>query len=143
MHREMKFSGGIVLQLLLRELYHDGPTDEMRFILGNQNVHFFRVEFCLITGPKFGVILDIDVYDAWRMTYTKGTLVVEMRQRGEKDHELQKEMNIDQELEKEMNSDHELEKKMNLGLGEEYELGIYGEFKVRERSRFQTTKSEI
>ncbi|KAK2652362.1 hypothetical protein Ddye_012218 [Dipteronia dyeriana] len=29
MHREIKFSGGVIHQLLLRELYHNGPTDEM------------------------------------------------------------------------------------------------------------------
>jgi len=64
MHREMKFSGGIVHWLLLRELHHDGPTDEMRFMLGNQSVRFSREEFCLITGLKFGAIPDTDVYDA-------------------------------------------------------------------------------
>ncbi|KAK4858123.1 hypothetical protein QYF36_011408 [Acer negundo] len=38
------------------------------------------------------------------------------KRRGEKDHELEKEMNSNQELEKEINSDYELEKEMNLDL---------------------------
>ncbi|KAK1576453.1 hypothetical protein Q3G72_013993 [Acer saccharum] len=44
--------------------------------------------------------------------------VIEDKQTGEQDHELEKEkeMNSDQELEKEINSNHELEKKMNLDL---------------------------
>ncbi|KAK2637560.1 hypothetical protein Ddye_032352 [Dipteronia dyeriana] len=49
MHRELKFSGGVNHQLLLRELDHDGPTDEVRFLLGNHVVKFLKVEFSLIT----------------------------------------------------------------------------------------------
>ncbi|KAK3187845.1 hypothetical protein Dsin_027406 [Dipteronia sinensis] len=58
MDRGMKFSGSIVHQLLLRELHHDGPEDEMRFMLGPRSVRFSKVKFCLITGLKFGVIPD-------------------------------------------------------------------------------------
>ncbi|KAK3184928.1 hypothetical protein Dsin_032214 [Dipteronia sinensis] len=61
----MKFFGGVMHLLLLRELHHDGPTDEMRFMLANQCVRFSRVEFCLITGLKFGAIPDTDVYDEY------------------------------------------------------------------------------
>ncbi|KAK0584354.1 hypothetical protein LWI29_011836 [Acer saccharum] len=62
MHRQMQFSGAIVHHLLLRELHHDGPNDEMRFMLGNTSVRFSRVEFCLITGLKFGVVPDTTGY---------------------------------------------------------------------------------
>ena len=63
MHREINFLGGIVHRLLLLELHHDGPEDEMRFLLGNRTVRFSKVEFCLITRLKFGVIPDIESYD--------------------------------------------------------------------------------
>ncbi|KAK3212360.1 hypothetical protein Dsin_017066 [Dipteronia sinensis] len=63
MDRGMKFSGSVVHRLLLRELYHDGPHDEMRFMLGPRSVRFSKVEFCLITGLKFGVILDTTRYE--------------------------------------------------------------------------------
>ncbi|KAK3185067.1 hypothetical protein Dsin_032353 [Dipteronia sinensis] len=62
MHREMQFSAGIVHRLLMRELHHDGPEDEMRFILGHHSVWFSKVELCLITGLKFGVIPDTTTY---------------------------------------------------------------------------------
>ncbi|KAK2662486.1 hypothetical protein Ddye_001060 [Dipteronia dyeriana] len=62
MHRQMKFSGGVIHRLLLRELYHNGPTDEMQFMLGNQSVRFSKVEFYLITGLRFGVIPDMTKY---------------------------------------------------------------------------------
>ena len=62
MHREIQFSAGIVHRLLLRELHHDGPEDEMRFLLGKHEVRFSKVEFCLITGLKFGVIPDTASY---------------------------------------------------------------------------------
>ncbi|KAK2655262.1 hypothetical protein Ddye_008314 [Dipteronia dyeriana] len=64
MHRELKFSGGIIHQLLLRELDHYGPTDEMRFLLGNHVVRFSKVEFSLITGLRFGVVPDTSMYVA-------------------------------------------------------------------------------
>ncbi|KAK3229256.1 hypothetical protein Dsin_001137 [Dipteronia sinensis] len=60
--RGMKFSGSVVHRLLLRELHHDGPQDEMRFMLGTRSVRFSKVEFCLITGLKFGVIPDTTRY---------------------------------------------------------------------------------
>ena len=63
MHRQNNFSAGIVHRLLLRELHHDGPEDEMRFLLGKHVVRFSKVEFCLITGLKFGVIPDTTRYD--------------------------------------------------------------------------------
>ncbi|KAK3195460.1 hypothetical protein Dsin_026770 [Dipteronia sinensis] len=63
MDREMKFSGSIVYRLLLRELHHDGPEDEMRFMLGPRSVRFSKVEFGLITGLKFGVIPDTTRYE--------------------------------------------------------------------------------
>ncbi|KAK3217897.1 hypothetical protein Dsin_011867 [Dipteronia sinensis] len=62
MHREMQFSTGIVHRLLMRGLHHDGPEDEMRFMLGHHSVWFSKVEFCLITGLKFGVIPDMTTY---------------------------------------------------------------------------------
>ncbi|KAK2666068.1 hypothetical protein Ddye_004642 [Dipteronia dyeriana] len=62
MHREMKFLGGVIHQLLLREVHYNSPTDEMQFMLGNQSVRFLMVEFCLITGLQFGVVPDTTVY---------------------------------------------------------------------------------
>ncbi|KAK2659144.1 hypothetical protein Ddye_005677 [Dipteronia dyeriana] len=61
---ELKFSGGVIHQLLLRELDHDEPTDEMLFLLGNHVVRFSKVEFSLITGLHFGVIPDTSMYVA-------------------------------------------------------------------------------
>ncbi|KAK3219645.1 hypothetical protein Dsin_013615 [Dipteronia sinensis] len=63
MNRGMKFSASIVHQLLLRELHHDGPKDEIRFMLGPHSVRIPKVEFCLITGLKFGVIPDTTRYE--------------------------------------------------------------------------------
>ncbi|KAK2661774.1 hypothetical protein Ddye_000348 [Dipteronia dyeriana] len=62
MHREIKFSGGVIHRLLLRELHHNGPTDEMQFMLGNQLVRFLKVEFYLITGLRFRVVQDTTKY---------------------------------------------------------------------------------
>ncbi|KAK2645824.1 hypothetical protein Ddye_021019 [Dipteronia dyeriana] len=64
MHREIKFSGGVIHRLLLRELHHNGPTDEMQFMLGNQSVRFSKVEFYLIAGLRFGVVPDTTKYAA-------------------------------------------------------------------------------
>ncbi|KAK2652862.1 hypothetical protein Ddye_012718 [Dipteronia dyeriana] len=64
MYREMKFLGGIIHRLLLRELHHNGPTYEMQFMLGNQSVRFFKVEFYLISGLRFVVVLDTTKYAA-------------------------------------------------------------------------------
>ncbi|KAK2660088.1 hypothetical protein Ddye_006621 [Dipteronia dyeriana] len=64
MHQELKFSGGVINQLLLRELDHDGPTDERRFLLGNHVVRFLKVEFSLITGLRFGFVPDTSMYVA-------------------------------------------------------------------------------
>lgn len=63
MHQEMNFSAGIVHRMLLRELNHDGPEDEMRFLLGKHTVRFSKVEFCVITGLKFGIIPDPASYE--------------------------------------------------------------------------------
>ncbi|KAK2645651.1 hypothetical protein Ddye_020846 [Dipteronia dyeriana] len=62
MHREMKFSGGINHRLLLRELNHNGLTYKMHFMLGNQSVRFSKMEFCMITGLRFGVVPDTTKY---------------------------------------------------------------------------------
>ncbi|KAK2650622.1 hypothetical protein Ddye_018111 [Dipteronia dyeriana] len=64
MHRRMKFSDAVIHRLLLRELYHNGPTDEMRFLLGNHLVMLSMVGFCLITGLRFRVISDTSLYAA-------------------------------------------------------------------------------
>ncbi|KAK2651630.1 hypothetical protein Ddye_011486 [Dipteronia dyeriana] len=64
MHRELKFSGGFIHRLLLQELDHDRPTDEMRFLLRNHVVRFSYVEFSLITGLCFGVVPDTILYVA-------------------------------------------------------------------------------
>ncbi|KAK2648927.1 hypothetical protein Ddye_016416, partial [Dipteronia dyeriana] len=64
MHRELKFSGGVIHQLLLRELDHDRPTDEMLFLLGNYVVRFSKVEFSLTTGLRFGVVPNTSMYVA-------------------------------------------------------------------------------
>ncbi|KAK2654171.1 hypothetical protein Ddye_014027 [Dipteronia dyeriana] len=62
MHKEMKFLGGVIHRLLLRELHHNGPTVEIQFTLANQSVRFSKVEFYLITGLRFGVVSDTTVY---------------------------------------------------------------------------------
>ncbi|KAK2655762.1 hypothetical protein Ddye_008814 [Dipteronia dyeriana] len=38
MPRPMKFSGGIIHQVLLREVHHNGPSDEMWFMLDSHEV---------------------------------------------------------------------------------------------------------
>ncbi|KAK2658434.1 hypothetical protein Ddye_004967 [Dipteronia dyeriana] len=63
-HRDMKFLGGVIHRLLLRELDQDGPTDEIRFLLWNHVVRFSNVEFYLITGLCFRVVPDSSVYAA-------------------------------------------------------------------------------
>ncbi|KAK2641109.1 hypothetical protein Ddye_022872 [Dipteronia dyeriana] len=63
-HREKKFSGGVILRLLLWELDYNGPTGEMRFLLWNHLVMFSKVEFYLITGLRFGVVPDTSLYAA-------------------------------------------------------------------------------
>ncbi|KAK2653577.1 hypothetical protein Ddye_013433 [Dipteronia dyeriana] len=62
MHRSVKFSGGVIHQLLLWEVHHNGPSDEIRFMLGTYEVRFSKVEFCLITGLRFGVVPDTSRY---------------------------------------------------------------------------------
>ncbi|KAK2655938.1 hypothetical protein Ddye_008990 [Dipteronia dyeriana] len=62
MHREMKFSADIIHQLLLRELHHNGPTNEMHFMLGTQSVRFSKVKFYLITVLRFGVVPETTMY---------------------------------------------------------------------------------
>ncbi|KAK2634992.1 hypothetical protein Ddye_029784 [Dipteronia dyeriana] len=64
MHREMKFFGGIIHRLLLRELHHNGPTYEMHFMLGTKSVRFLKVKFCLIIGLRFGVVPETTMYAA-------------------------------------------------------------------------------
>ncbi|KAK2662339.1 hypothetical protein Ddye_000913 [Dipteronia dyeriana] len=76
MHREMKFSGGIVHWLLLRELHHNGPTDEMQFMLGNQSMRFSKVEFYLITGLWFGVVPDTTKPDEVSLEEIRGVVTV-------------------------------------------------------------------
>ncbi|KAK2641994.1 hypothetical protein Ddye_023757 [Dipteronia dyeriana] len=61
-HRELKFSSGVIHQLMLRELDHDRLTDEIRFLLGNHVVRFLKVKFSLITRLCFGVIPDTSMY---------------------------------------------------------------------------------
>ncbi|KAL5811965.1 hypothetical protein ACOSQ3_026915 [Xanthoceras sorbifolium] len=62
MHRDMTFSDVLVHELLLREIGHDSPRDEMKFRLGRLKVLLSTVEFCLITGLKFGELLDTSQY---------------------------------------------------------------------------------
>ncbi|KAK2653578.1 hypothetical protein Ddye_013434 [Dipteronia dyeriana] len=62
MHRAIKFSGGVIHQLLLREVHHNGPLDKMRFMLGTHEVRLSNVEFCLITRLRFGVVSDTSRY---------------------------------------------------------------------------------
>ncbi|KAK3198019.1 hypothetical protein Dsin_021434 [Dipteronia sinensis] len=63
MQRGMAFSSGIIHRLLLCELHHERPSDKMRFMLGPRSIRFSNVEFCLITGLKFGAIPDTAVYE--------------------------------------------------------------------------------
>ncbi|KAK2635536.1 hypothetical protein Ddye_030328 [Dipteronia dyeriana] len=64
MHQELKFSGGVIHRLLLRELHYNGPTDVMQFMLGNQSVRFPKVYFFLIIELRFGVVPDTTKYAA-------------------------------------------------------------------------------
>ncbi|KAK2640373.1 hypothetical protein Ddye_028168 [Dipteronia dyeriana] len=64
MHRELKFSGGVIHQLLLWDLDNDEPTDEIQFLLGNHVVRFLKVEFSIITRLRFGVVPDTSMYVA-------------------------------------------------------------------------------
>ncbi|KAK3193819.1 hypothetical protein Dsin_025129 [Dipteronia sinensis] len=63
MQQGMQFSSGIVHWLLLRELHHNRPSDEIRFMLDPHSVRFSRVEFCLIIGLKFRAIPDTELYE--------------------------------------------------------------------------------
>ncbi|KAK2638722.1 hypothetical protein Ddye_026517 [Dipteronia dyeriana] len=62
MHRQIKFSDGVIHRLLLWELHHNGPTDEMWFMSGNHEVSFSKIEFYLITGLRFGVLPNKTLY---------------------------------------------------------------------------------
>ncbi|KAK2662338.1 hypothetical protein Ddye_000912 [Dipteronia dyeriana] len=46
----------------LQEVHHNGPSDEMWFMLGTHEVRFSKVEFCLITELRFRVVLDTNNY---------------------------------------------------------------------------------
>ncbi|KAK2655508.1 hypothetical protein Ddye_008560, partial [Dipteronia dyeriana] len=79
MQQPVKFSGGIIHQLLLREVHHNGPSDERWFMKGSYEGRFSKVEFGLITGLRFDVLLDTSMYVNLTMGYITGTLVVRMR----------------------------------------------------------------
>ncbi|KAK2657391.1 hypothetical protein Ddye_010443 [Dipteronia dyeriana] len=61
---EFVVEAAVIHQLLLRELDHDGPTDEMPFLLGNHVVRFSKVKFSLIIGLRFRVVQDTSMYVA-------------------------------------------------------------------------------
>jgi len=44
----MNFFGVIVNELLIKEMYHDGPNDEMRFVMDMTECRFTKREFCHI-----------------------------------------------------------------------------------------------
>ncbi|KAK2652102.1 hypothetical protein Ddye_011958 [Dipteronia dyeriana] len=54
----LRIFGGRLCQLLLcREVNHlGGNTDEMRFRVGQTDIRFVKLEFCLVTGLQFGMI---------------------------------------------------------------------------------------
>ncbi|KAK2655692.1 hypothetical protein Ddye_008744 [Dipteronia dyeriana] len=58
----VKFSGGIIHRLLLHEVHHNVPSEEMWFMLGSHEVRFLKVELCIITGLRFGVVPDTSSY---------------------------------------------------------------------------------
>ncbi|KAK2637702.1 hypothetical protein Ddye_025497 [Dipteronia dyeriana] len=62
MHRPMNFSGAIIHQLLLREVHHNWPSNEMQFMIGTHEVRFSKVEFRLITGLQFDKLPDTSRY---------------------------------------------------------------------------------
>ncbi|KAK2658587.1 hypothetical protein Ddye_005120 [Dipteronia dyeriana] len=66
MNREIKFLGGIIHRLLLRELHHNDPTDEIQFMLGNNSVRFSKVPLeeirDVVTVVEFG-----EAYDAVKL----------------------------------------------------------------------------
>ncbi|KAK2642202.1 hypothetical protein Ddye_023965 [Dipteronia dyeriana] len=45
-----------------KEMRHNRPSDEMRFMLDTNEVRFSKVEFCLITGLRFRVVPDTSYY---------------------------------------------------------------------------------
>ncbi|KAK2656307.1 hypothetical protein Ddye_009359 [Dipteronia dyeriana] len=76
MDRWMNFSGGVINRLLLRELHHEGPTDEMRFLLGEPFVendihqrHFGGIEE--VSFEKLRVVLTLgefqEAYDTVKL----------------------------------------------------------------------------
>ncbi|KAK2638475.1 hypothetical protein Ddye_026270 [Dipteronia dyeriana] len=58
----VKFSGGVIHQLFLWEVHHNGLSDKKRFILGTHEVRFSKVGFCLITGLRFGLVQNVSRY---------------------------------------------------------------------------------
>ncbi|KAK2653782.1 hypothetical protein Ddye_013638 [Dipteronia dyeriana] len=62
MHRPMNFLGGVIHHLLLREVHHNGPSDEMQFMLGTHEVRFSKVEFYPITELRFRVVSNTSCY---------------------------------------------------------------------------------
>ncbi|KAI9194780.1 hypothetical protein LWI28_009135 [Acer negundo] len=59
MQHNMKFSAGIVHRLLIRELHHDWPEDEMRFLLGKHSVRFSKRYFEGRDEVEFGELRDV------------------------------------------------------------------------------------
>ncbi|KAK2649406.1 hypothetical protein Ddye_016895 [Dipteronia dyeriana] len=64
MYRQMKFSGGVIHRLLMRELHHESPTDEMWILLRNYSIRFLKIEFYMFTGLHLGVLPDTTRYEA-------------------------------------------------------------------------------
>ncbi|KAK2662175.1 hypothetical protein Ddye_000749 [Dipteronia dyeriana] len=64
MHRHMKFSSGVIRRLPLQEVHHSRLSDEMHFMLGNQEVRCSKVEFYLIIGLRFREVPNTSRYDS-------------------------------------------------------------------------------
>ncbi|KAK2648828.1 hypothetical protein Ddye_016317 [Dipteronia dyeriana] len=62
MHRQLKFSGGVIYQMLLREVHNEGQSNEIWFMLGIHDVRFSKVEFYLIIGLWLEEVPDITRY---------------------------------------------------------------------------------
>ncbi|KAK2659521.1 hypothetical protein Ddye_006054 [Dipteronia dyeriana] len=61
MYRRVKFLSVVIHRLLLRKLHLKGPSYEIQFIPENQVVRFSKVQFCMITGLRFGDV----PYTSW------------------------------------------------------------------------------
>ncbi|KAK2638406.1 hypothetical protein Ddye_026201 [Dipteronia dyeriana] len=64
-HGRMKFLGGVIHRLLLREVHHTGPSDEMHFMLRNQEILRGLDERVKILVWQFRLMVDLDDFEVF------------------------------------------------------------------------------